>query len=109
MQLVILAAGLGSRFKGNKQTTAIDDDGNFIIDYSIFDAISAGFDSVVFIIRKENTDLTEQDVLDFCKGKIAWYKTPKYIAFVEEFPLNAAGKIMKYKLREIAHEMWPDA
>ena len=62
-----------------------------------------------FIIRKEDSDLTEQDVLDFCKGKIAWYKTPKYIAFVDEFPLNAAGKIMKYKLREIAHEMWPDA
>jgi fatty-acyl-CoA synthase len=62
-----------------------------------------------FIIRKEDSDITEQDVLDFCKGKIAWYKTPKYIAFVDEFPLNAAGKIMKYKLREIAHEMWPDA
>lgn len=53
MQLVILAAGLGSRFKGNKQTTPIDGHGHFIIDYSIFDAITAGFDSVVFIIRKE--------------------------------------------------------
>ena len=57
MQLVILAAGLGSRFKGNKQTTPIDDDGNFIIDYSVFDAVSAGFDSVVFIIRKENEEI----------------------------------------------------
>ena len=62
MQLVILAAGLGSRFKGNKQTTSIDDDGNFIIDYSIFDAIKAGFDSVVFIIRKENEEIFKSTV-----------------------------------------------
>ena len=62
MQLVILAAGLGSRFKGNKQTTSIDDSGNFIIDYSVFDAISAGFDSVVFIIRRENEDIFRQTI-----------------------------------------------
>ena len=57
MRLVVLAAGLGSRFEGNKQTEPIDDDGNFIIDYSVFDAISSGFDSVVFIIRKENEEI----------------------------------------------------
>ena len=62
MQLVILAAGLGSRFKGNKQITSIDDDGNFIIDYSIFDAIKAGFDSVAFIIRKENEEIFKSTV-----------------------------------------------
>lgn len=37
------------------------------------------------------------------------YKTPKYIAFVNEFPMNAAGKILKYKMRDQAHELWPDA
>ena len=62
-----------------------------------------------FIIRNEGSDLTEQDVMDFCKGQIAWYKSPKYVAFVDEFPMNAAGKIMKYKLRDMAHELWPDA
>ena len=62
MQLVILAAGLGSRFKGNKQTTPIDENGNFIIDYSVFDAISAGFDSVVFIIRKENEGIFKDTI-----------------------------------------------
>lgn len=62
-----------------------------------------------FIIREEGSDLREQDVLEFCKGQIAWYKTPKYIAFVDGFPMNAAGKIMKFKLRERAHELWPDA
>lgn len=62
-----------------------------------------------FVIRKKGSDLTEQDILDYCKGKIAWYKTPKYIHFLDEFPLTASGKIMKFKLREMAHELWPDA
>ncbi len=62
-----------------------------------------------FIIRKPGVDMIEQDVLDYCKDQIAWYKTPKYIAFVDEFPLTASGKIMKFKLREMAHELWPDA
>ncbi len=52
MDLVILAAGMGSRFGGLKQIEAMDDDGNFIIDYSIYDAIKAGFDRVIFIIKK---------------------------------------------------------
>lgn len=62
-----------------------------------------------FIIREDGSNIDEQDVLEFCKGQIAWYKTPKYIAFVNEFPMNAAGKILKYKMRDQAHELWPDA
>ena len=52
MQLVILAAGMGSRFGGLKQMEKMDDAGNFLLDYSIYDAKRAGFDSVVFIIKK---------------------------------------------------------
>lgn len=52
--LVILAAGLGSRFGSLKQITPIGDNGELIIDFSIFDAIQAGFKKVVFIIKKEN-------------------------------------------------------
>jgi len=62
-----------------------------------------------FIVKKKEADLTEQDILDYCRGKIAWYKIPKYIHFVDEFPLTASGKIMKFKLRETAHQLWPDA
>lgn len=62
-----------------------------------------------FIIKEDGSNIDEQDVLEFCKGQIAWYKTPKYIAFVNEFPMNAAGKILKYKMRDQAHELWPDA
>ena len=53
MELVILAAGMGSRFGGLKQIEPIDEFGNFIIDYSIYDAIEAGFDAVTFIIKDE--------------------------------------------------------
>ena len=52
--LVILAAGMGSRFGGLKQITPIGDNGELIIDFSVFDAIRAGFKKIVFIIKKEN-------------------------------------------------------
>ena len=57
-----------------------------------------------FIKRKAGYELTEEDVIDFCRGKIARFKIPKYIFFVHEFPMTASGKIQKYKLREIALE-----
>ncbi|MBQ8208208.1 MAG: nucleotidyltransferase [Clostridia bacterium] len=60
MTLVILAAGMGSRYGGLKQIDPITDKGEFIIDFSIYDAIKAGFDKVVFVIKKENyEDFTE--------------------------------------------------
>ena len=51
--LIIMAAGMGSRFGGNKQITPVDDAGHIIIDYSIYDAIRAGFGSVVCVIKPE--------------------------------------------------------
>lgn len=62
MDLVILAAGMGSRFGGLKQIEPIDPKGNFIIDYSIYDAKKAGFDRVVFIIKEENREIFEETV-----------------------------------------------
>ncbi len=52
--LVIMAAGLGSRFGGNKQITPVDEQGHLIIDYSIFDAVRAGFGKVVCVVKPEN-------------------------------------------------------
>lgn len=54
MDLVVMAAGMGSRFGGLKQIEPIDGDNNFILDYSIYDAVRAGFDRVVLIIKEEN-------------------------------------------------------
>ena len=52
--LVIMAAGMGSRYGGLKQIDPVDEQGHMIIDFSIYDAIRAGFQKVVFIIKKEN-------------------------------------------------------
>ena len=62
-----------------------------------------------FIIRSPGSELTEADVAAYCKDQISWFKIPKYVHFMDEFPMTASQKIQKYKLRELAHELWPDA
>lgn len=62
LTLLIMAAGMGSRFGGLKQIEPIGPNGEFIIDYSIYDAIQAGFNKVVFIIKRENYDIFKETV-----------------------------------------------
>lgn len=52
--LVVMAAGMGSRYGGLKQIDPVDKEGEIIIDFSIYDAVKAGFEKIVFIIKKEN-------------------------------------------------------
>ncbi len=58
-----------------------------------------------FIILKEGATLTVDEVKDFCRGKIARHKIPKYIFFVEGFPLTGSGKIQKFKLKDIGLQL----
>ena len=60
--LLILAAGMGSRFGGLKQITPVGPNNEFIIDYSIYDAIEAGFTKVVFLIKEENYEIFRKTV-----------------------------------------------
>lgn len=60
--LVILAAGMGSRFGGLKQIAPLGPNGEFIIDYSVYDAIKAGFTKIVFLIKEENYDLFKETI-----------------------------------------------
>ena len=62
MTLLILAAGLGSRYGGLKQLDPMTDAGNFIIDFSVYDAIRAGFDKVAILVKKENLDLFRETI-----------------------------------------------
>ena len=55
--LVVMAAGMGSRYGGLKQIDPIDKEGHIIMDFSIYDAVRAGFEKVVFIIKKENEEM----------------------------------------------------
>lgn len=55
-----------------------------------------------FIILHEGYTMNEFDVREFCQGKIARYKIPKYIFFVKEFPMTGSGKIQKFKLKDLS-------
>lgn len=70
MDLLILAGGMGSRFGGLKQIEPIHHNGEFIIDYSIYDAIKAGFDRVVFLIKRETYDIFRETVGKRVESKI---------------------------------------
>lgn len=60
--LLILAAGMGSRFGGLKQIAPLGPNGEFIIDYSVYDAIKAGFNKIVFLIKEENYDVFKETI-----------------------------------------------
>jgi len=54
------------------------------------------------VILKKGEAMTEDEVREFCRGKIANYKIPKYVKFVESYPMTASGKIQKFKMRDMA-------
>ncbi len=58
-----------------------------------------------FIILKDAASLTADEVKDFCRGKIARHKIPKYVFFIEGFPLTGSGKIQKFKLKEVGLQL----
>ena len=70
MTLLVLAAGMGSRYGGLKQIDPFTEDGEFIIDFSVYDAIQAGFDRVVFIIKRENLEDFKETIGCRLEGKI---------------------------------------
>ena len=58
-----------------------------------------------FIKLKAGREISQEAIQEFCRGKIARYKIPKFIFFVNEFPMTASGKIQKYKLRDLSAEL----
>lgn len=73
--LVIMAAGMGSRYGGLKQIDPVDDEGHIIMDFSMYDARKAGFEKVVFIIKKEN----EKDFRESVGDRISKYMEVSYV------------------------------
>jgi fatty-acyl-CoA synthase len=61
-----------------------------------------------FIIPRSGANITTEDVVDHCRGQIAFYKIPRHVHFLDEYPLTASGKIMKKELRKMGAELWPD-
>ncbi len=68
--LLIMAAGLGSRFGGNKQIARMGPNGEILLEYSIHDAVAAGFDKVVFVIKREMEATFRQMIGDKIAGKV---------------------------------------
>ena len=101
--LVILAAGMGSRFGGLKQIEPMGPNGEFIIDYSIYDAINAGFNKVVFLIKEENYEIFKETigarVEPHIKVEYAFQKNDNVPIFYDELkdrqkPLGTAHAIL---------------
>lgn len=70
MILVVMAAGMGSRFGGIKQLTPVGPNGEFLIDYSIYDAIKVGVKKVVFVIKEEHADMFKETIGKRIESKI---------------------------------------
>ncbi|MBO5869489.1 MAG: AMP-binding protein [Clostridia bacterium] len=66
--------------------------------------IQYGEEIMACIIPKEGETITEDEIKTYVRDNMAKHKTPRYVSFVSEFPMNAAGKILKYKMRENAVE-----
>ena len=59
---------------------------------------------IAWVQKRDGADLTEDDVVEYCKGRIAHFKVPRYVRFTTEFPMTVTGKIQKFKLKERAVE-----
>jgi fatty-acyl-CoA synthase len=55
---------------------------------------------MAFVRLKQNEICTEEEIIDFCKERLAKYKVPQHVRFVDQFPLTATGKVQKFILRE---------
>ena len=59
---------------------------------------------MAWVLLRAGQEATEEEIRDFCRGRIAHYKVPRYVKFVSEFPMTVTGKIQKYVMREVSIE-----
>ena len=64
-----------------------------------------GEELMAWIVLEKDTTMTEQEVRDYCTGRIARYKIPRHISFVDSVPMSVTGKIQKFRMKEMAIEM----
>lgn len=87
LTLVILAGGMGSRFGGLKQIAPMGPNGEFIIDYSVYDAVKAGFSKIVFLIKEENYEIFKETIGKRVEPHInVEYAFQKHDDLVADFP-----------------------
>ncbi len=103
LTLLVMAAGMGSRFGGLKQIEPMGPNGEFLIDYSVYDAIKAGFSKVVFVIKKENYDLFKETIGKRVESKI---KTEYVFQDVFDLPSDSVVVENREKSWGTAHAIW---
>lgn len=96
MTLVILAAGMGSRFGGLKQIEPVGPNKEFIIDYSIYDAIRSGFEKVIFIIKEENLEIFKETV----GQRVSNFIETEYV-FQKNDNVDDKYKVMKERVKPL--------
>lgn len=101
--LVVLAAGIGSRFGGLKQLQSVGPNGEYIIDYSVYDAIKAGFNKIVFVIKEEKYDIFKSTIGKRIQKQIqVSYVFQKNDIIKREKPLGTAHAI--YSCKDVIEE-----
>jgi acyl-CoA synthetase (AMP-forming)/AMP-acid ligase II len=63
--------------------------------------------AVAFVQLAAGARLSEREVVEHCRGRVASFKIPRHVVFVDEFPMTSSGKVQKVKLRERARSEWP--
>lgn len=94
MNLVVMAAGMGSRFGGLKQLTPVGPNGEFLIDYSIYDAKMAGVDKVIFVIKEEHKDMFRETIGKRIESKI---KVEYVFQKLDDLPIIPSKEITRQK------------
>jgi fatty-acyl-CoA synthase len=56
------------------------------------------------VIRKDEYEVSPDELIDYCRGKLASFKLPRHILFMPEYPMTPSGKVQKFKLKELAEE-----
>lgn len=103
MTLIIMAAGMGSRYGGLKQLDPLGPGGEFLLDFSIYDAIKAGFTKVVFVIKKENLELFRETVGERIEKAI---KVEYAFQTIEDIPENGTIPEGRVKPWGTAHAVY---
>ena len=94
MNLVVMSAGMGSRFGGLKQLTPVGPNGEFLIDYSIYDAKKAGVEKVIFVIKEEHLELFHETIGKRIESKI---KVEYVFQKKEDLPITLTKQIERVK------------
>jgi fatty-acyl-CoA synthase len=61
-----------------------------------------GEELMAWIVRRSEAAVTEEDIKEYCRGRVAHFKIPRYVKFVDAYPMTVTGKVQKFKMREQA-------